>query len=323
MTAVTAQRRPGEGNPGEGKEGLQPTPERRATRARVRRLQTFQGWLFIGPLILGIIAMQLIPVAVTIFASFTNWDGITDPKFLGVDNYTGLTEDPYFWITLRNTIAFTLSVIPITTAGALGLAVLCNSRFKIANAFFRTAYFTPYVTSVVAIGLVWTQLFAPSGAFNSVLDVFGVDGPNWLTDSDWAMFAVVVVAAWQGIGYPMIILLAGLQAIPTQLYEAAKVDGARAGRRFRSITLPLLTPQIFFVLVTQFITSFQVFALIFVMTAGGPGNATNVYIYYLYQNAFTFGKLGYASAMAWILFLIIGLVTFLQLKLQKRWVFYN
>ena len=279
--------------------------------------------MFIGPLILGIISMQLIPVVVTIYASFTNWDGITAPEFVGLGNYGGLSQDPYFWVTLRNTVVFTLLVIPITTVAALGLALLCNTRFRLANAFFRTAYFTPYVTSIVAIGLVWNQLFAPRGPFNSILGFLGIDGPDWLTDATFAMAAVVCVASWQGVGYPMVILLAGLQGIPTTLYEAAKVDGAGAARRLRSITLPLLTPQIFFVVVTQFITSFQVFAIIFVMTKGGPGNATNVYIYYLYQNAFIFGRLGYASAMAWILFLIIGLVTLLQLKLQKRWVFYG
>jgi ABC-type sugar transport system permease subunit len=179
------------------------------------------------------------------------------------------------------------------------------------------------VTSIVAIGLVWTQFFTPSGVINQVLAKVGIAGPSWLTDSHWAMPAVILVSAWQGIGYPMVILLAGLQAIPESLLEAAEVDGASATRRFFGVTLPLLTPQLFYVLITQIISSFQVFALIFVMTKGGPGNATNVYIYYLYQNAFTFGDLGYASAMAWVLFLVIGLVTFVQLRLQRRWVFYN
>jgi ABC-type sugar transport system permease subunit len=170
---------------------------------------------------------------------------------------------------------------------------------------------------------VWGKLLAPDGFLNNVLAVFGIEGPAWFTDARWAMIAVIVVSAWQGIGYPMIILLGGLDSIDTALHDAAKVDGASASRRLFSITLPLLTPQLFFVLITQFITSFQVFALIFVLTKGGPGQATNVYIYYLYQSAFTFGDLGTASAMAWILFIIIGAVTFLQLRLQKRWVFYG
>lgn len=285
---------------------------------------TLYGWLFIGPLILGILAFQGIPVVVSIFTSFTNWDGITTPKFLGLGNYVRMfTQDRQYWGTLVNTVEFTVGVIPLTIIGALVLAVLCNGRGKVSNAVFRTAYFTPYVTSIVAIGLVWTQLFTPSGVLNQLLAIVGIHGPSWLTDARWAMPAVILVSAWQAIGYPMVIFLAGLQAIPESLHEAAKVDGAGSSSRFFRITLPLLTPQIFFVLITQIISSFQVFALIFVMTKGGPGTATTVYIYYLYQNGFTFGDLGFASAMAWILFLIIGLVTFVQLRLQRRWVFYN
>ncbi|WP_222847978.1 carbohydrate ABC transporter permease [Ruania zhangjianzhongii] len=294
-----------------------------ATRRRRLGRAELAGWVFIAPLMLGILAFQLVPIVVSIVASFTDWDGITTPQFIGAENYTGLAQDDLFWTTLRNTVLFTLGVIPLTTVGALLLAVLCQGKSRVSNVVFRTAYFTPYVTSIVAIGLVWGKLLAPSGFFNSVLGVVGIEGPNWLTDANWALPAVIVISAWQGIGYPMIILLGGLQGIDGSIEEAARIDGAGSGRRFFSITLPLLTPQLFFVLVTQFITSFQVFALIFVLTSGGPGNATNVYIYYLYQNAFTFGRLGYASAMAWILFIIIGAVTFLQLRLQKRWVFYN
>lgn len=298
-------------------------PAGQARRHRRLGRANLAGWLFIAPLIFGILAFQLVPIVVSIAASFTDWDGITPPQFIGVDNYTGLAQDNLFWTTLRNTVLFTLGVIPLTTVAALLLALLCQGKSRVANTVFRTAYFTPYVTSIVAIGLVWGKLLAPSGFVNSVLALVGIEGPNWLTDASWALPAVIVISAWQGIGYPMIILLGGLQGIDESIQEAARIDGAGSARRLRSITLPLLTPQIFFVLVTQFITSFQVFALIFVLTSGGPGNATNVYIYYLYQNAFTFGRLGYASAMAWILFIIIGAVTFLQLRLQKRWVFYN
>lgn len=282
------------------------------------------GWLFIGPLILGILAFQAVPVVVSLFASFAEWDGITSPKLIGFGNYQKMfTADPQFWVTLKNTAVFALGVIPLTMGAALVLAVLCNGRGRVSNAVFRTAYFTPYVTSIVAIGLVWTQFFTPSGVLNQFLKTIGITGPSWLTDVQWAMPAVILVSVWQAIGYPMVILIAGLQGIPESLYEAARVDGAGAVQRFFRVTVPLLTPHLFYVLITQIIASFQVFALIFVMTRGGPGTATNVYIYYLYQNAFTFGNLGYASAMAWILFLIIGFITFVQLRLQRRWVFYN
>jgi multiple sugar transport system permease protein len=297
--------------------------DRSSARRGLRRRQNLQGWLFIAPVILGILAFQFIPVVVSLLASLTDWDGITAPSFIGLGNYAKLGQDPLFWTTLANTGLFVLGVIPLTIIAALFLAMLANGRSKSWNAFFRTAYFAPYVTSIVAIGLVWNQLFAPKGAFNNILSLFGIHGPNWVTDSNWAMVVVIIVSAWQGVGFPMVILLAGLQGIPESLYEAAKVDGATARRRFWSITLPLLTPQIFFVLIMEFIASFQIFVLIFVLTKGGPGNATNVFIYYLYQNAFTFGRMGYASAMAWVLFIIIGVVTLLQLKLQKKWVFYN
>jgi len=272
---------------------------------------------------LGVLVFQFVPVLVSLASSFTDWDGITAPLFTGLGNYLGLAKDSLFWTTLRNTAIFTAGVIPLTIVGALCLALLCNGKSARWNAFFRTAYFTPYVTSIVAIGLVWSQLLMPDGLLNRILSAFGVDGPSWLTDAHWAMVAVILVSAWQGLGYPMVILLAGLQAIPESLHEAAKVDGANAWRRFWAVTLPLLTPQLFFVLITQFISSFQVFALIFVLTKGGPGNSTNVFIYYLYQNAFTFGRLGYASAMAWVLFFIIGMVTLIQMKLQRKWVFYS
>ena len=291
--------------------------------ARSRRRAALTGWLFIFPVIFGILAFQIGPIFVSLFASFTNWDALTPPMFTGVKNYANLASDKLFLQTLRNTLLFVLGAIPLTVVIALALAVLLQARGLRGRAFFRTAYFTPYVTSSVAIGLVWFQLLAPHGILNDGLSKIGIQGPAWLSDTTWAMPAVIIVAVWQGIGYPMVILLAGLQTIDETLYEAARLDRASSWRQFWSITLPLLTPQLFFVLITQFIASFQIFTIIFVMTKGGPGNATNVIIYYLYQNAFTFGRLGYASAMAWFLFVVIGLVTFIQWRVQKRWVFYG
>jgi multiple sugar transport system permease protein len=191
-------------------------------------------------------------------------------------------------------------------------------------ALFRTAYFIPAVSNVVAISVVWFWVYQPqNGVLNTTLARVGLEGPAWLASTTWALPAVILVSVWQGVGYPMVILLAGLQGIPAELYEAAKLDGASPANQFRQITVPLLTPTLFFLLITQFIASFQVFGIIYVMTQGGPANATSVYIYYLYQNAFAFGRMGYASAMAWILFVLIATVTFVQWKLQKRWVFYE
>jgi multiple sugar transport system permease protein len=176
----------------------------------------------------------------------------------------------------------------------------------------------------VAVSLVWFWFYSPTqGVINGVLSTVGIDGPEWLTSSTWAMPAVIIVSVWQGVGYPMIILLGGLNGIPTSLTEAATVDGASWLRRLRSVTLPLLTPQLFFLTITQTIASFQVFGLVFVMTGGGPANTTTVFIYYLYQNAFAFGRLGYASALAMVLFVVVMLITLVQWRLQKRWVFYG
>lgn len=292
--------------------------------SRMRLQEHFFGWLFILPVVIGVFSFQFYPILVSIYASLTNWTGLNNPSFVGIDNYTRLvTEDRFFRLTLRNTAYYTLGSIPLSMSLALVLALLCNRSMRMVY-WYRTAFFAPNVTSTVAISLVWFWLYAPDvGLINWVLSLVGIEGPAWLTSLTWAMPAVIVVGVWQHVGYPMLILLAGLQGIPESLYEAAKLDGAGALARFHRITLPLLTPSLFFLLITQFISSFQVFGLIYVMTQGGPANATNVYIHYLYQNAFAFGRLGYASAMAWVLFVIIGLITLVQWQLQKRWVFYE
>lgn len=299
--------------------------QHRTARASPLKWRThLEGWLFIGPVILGILAFQFAPIAVSLYASLTEWDGLNPPRFIGIDNYTRLmSDDPYFRTTVRNTLYFVAGHIPLTILVALGLALLCHRPMR-GITFFRTAYFIPAISNVVAISVVWFWIYQPNdGVLNGLLSVFGIDGHAWLSELRWAMPAVILVSVWQGVGYPMIIILAGLQGIPENLYDAARVDGARSWHRFRDITLPLLTPTIFFLLITQFISSFQVFGIIYVMTQGGPANATSVYIYYLYENAFSFGRMGYASAMAWLLFTMIAAITFVQWKLQKRWVFYG
>jgi len=213
--------------------------------------------------------------------------------------------------------------VVLTILIGLGLAVLCNQKVK-GIGIFRTLYYSPVVTNVVAIGFVWFWLYDPdNGLFNSTLKTIGIDGPAWLSDTKTALIAVIIVAIWQGVGYPMVILLAGLQNIDPSLTEAATVDGATAWRRFWSVVFPLLTPSLFFLTITQFITSFQVFGIIYVMTSGGPNNATSVFIFHIYEAAFGHGRLGYASAMGWVLFVIVGVVTAIQWKLEKRWVHYD
>jgi multiple sugar transport system permease protein len=301
-----------------------PGAGRQRSEPRFRRFERYEGLLYIAPLILGIVAFQLFPILVSIYISLTEWDGIAPPRFVGLDNFrTMFTGDPLFLETLSNTVVFTILAIPLTTVLGFFLALLCNRQMR-GISLLRAAYFAPYITNVVAIGYIWYWIYNPErGLINALLSNVGIDGPSWLASSTWAMPAVVIVSVWQGAGYPMVIFLAGMQGIPQDLYEAAEIDGAGPWRRVRRITMPLLTPHLFFVLVTQFITSFQVFGIIYIMTQGGPGHSTSVYIYYLYQQAFGSGKLGYASALAWLLFVILVTVTYVQWRLQRRWVFYG
>jgi multiple sugar transport system permease protein len=243
---------------------------------------------------------------------------------VGFFNYERLlTRDKYFNETIVNTLYYVIGHIPLTIGLALSLALLCNRKMP-GVTWFWTAYFIPVITNVVAVSLVWSFLFSPqAGPINWSLSTIGIDGPSWLTDVTWAMPAVIIVSVWFSVGYPMVILLAGLQGIPEIYYDAAKIDGASAFGRFRAVTIPLLTPSLFFLTITQFISSFQVFGIIYVMTSGGPAKSTEVYIHYLYENAFQFSRLGYASAMAWLLFLAIAVISFAQWKLQKYWVFYE
>lgn len=282
------------------------------------------GWLFVGPVVLGVLLFQFLPVVISLYASLTDWTGLAAPVFNGISNYIELfTKDPLFWLTLKNTAVFTVGSVCLSIGFGLVLALLCNQKVP-GIGIFRAAFFAPVVTNAVAVGFVWFWLYQPrDGLINGSLAEVGITGPAWLASSDWAMIAVIIVSVWQGVGYPMLILLSGLQNIPQSLLEAARVDGASSWSSFWRITMPLLTPHLFFLLIMQFITSFQVFGIIFVMTHGGPANATNVYIFQIYQSAFSFGRLGYAAAMGWILFLIVGAVTFAQWRLEKRWVFYG
>lgn len=303
------------------------SPARARVRPGVRlrrRRENMEGWLFVVPIVIGIVLFQLVPVVISMGASFTNWDGIAAPTFTGLDNYLQLFGgDPIFAEVLGNTLVFTVVSVPLTVALALVLALLANVNVR-GTAFFRTAFFSPYVMNIVAIGFVWYYIYSPTnGILNSILRLFGIEGPEWLSDSFWVLPAIIVVSVWQGVGYPMVILLAGLQAIPEDLYEAARLDGARGWTRLWRITIPLLSPQIFFVFLSQFIASFQVFGLIYVMTKGGPGFSSSVYIYYLWESAFSQGRFGYASAMAWIVVVLIGVITWIQWQLQKKWVFYG
>jgi multiple sugar transport system permease protein len=255
--------------------------------------------------------------------SMTKWNLLRPPEFLGIDNYVEVLTDPKFHKALLNTLYYMVGYLPLVLVGALAVALLLNSKLK-GLAFFRGIYFLPVVTSWVVVALLWKWLLSPEGGFvNYILGIFGIDGPGWWTDPNWAMPSIILASVWKDLGFNMLILLAGLQAIPDQLYEAARIDGAGIWRRIRSITLPLLTPSILFVMILAMIGAFQVFDEVYVMTEGGPAGATTVVMEQVVKNAFKYGLMGEASAMSWILFAIILTFTVLQLKFQRRWVHYG
>jgi multiple sugar transport system permease protein len=263
------------------------------------------------------------PIAFAAYLGTHRWDIIVaDKPFIGFENFAEMLRAPDFWNALANTVLYTLNV-PIGMALSLGVALLMHRRLH-ALGFLRTLYFLPSVTSFVAIALVWMWIYHPSfGAANFALGLVGLPPLQWLNSAQTAMMAVIIFSVWMGIGYQMVIFLAGLQGIPAELYEAARIDGAGAWRQFLHVTWPLLKPTTFFILVTSVIGSFQVFTSIYIMTAGGPVRSTDVIVYHIYQAAWEQLRMGYASAMSWVLFVIIMIATLVQFRLIGRSVEYS
>ncbi|HEV8635488.1 MAG TPA: sugar ABC transporter permease [Chloroflexota bacterium] len=293
-------------------------------RLSLRRRAAVAGYLFLLPNILGFLIFSSIPVLATLLISTLDWDMIRRPTFVALDNYAALLgEDAVFRQVLGNTAYYVVGTVPAGIVLSLLLALAMNSRIR-GITLFRAIFFIPVITSSVAVAMIWRWLFnSDFGLINAGLFALGLNGIPWLSSSAWAMPAVIVMAIWKHLGYNMVIYLAGLQGIPPSLYEAASIDGANAWDRFRYITLPLLTPTTFFILVISMIGSFQVFDLAFILTQGGPGNATNTIVMYVYNQAFQFFHMGYAAAIAWILFGIIFTITLIQWRVQRRWVHYE
>ncbi|EKE02893.1 MAG: hypothetical protein ACD_20C00317G0028 [uncultured bacterium] len=278
----------------------------------------FWAWVFILPALIGTLIFIIIPVFGSFGISLTKWNLIGNPKFVGLDNYIELFQDKVFYEVLWNTFyyAFVTTIFGIIIP--LIIAVAIDRKIKGA-AFYKTAYFLPFITPMIVVAIVWAWIFDPNyGVLNWVLGVG--DKIAWLYDKNFAMPAIILVSIWKNIGYNMVIFLAGLQAIPESVNEAAEIDGAVGVKRFFAITLPMLSPTIFFVSIMTTISSFQVFDLIYLMTEGGPHNSTMVMVYWLYKNAFEYFKLGSASAIAYILFMIILGLTLLQWVTRKKWV---
>ncbi|WP_169583426.1 MULTISPECIES: sugar ABC transporter permease [Microbacterium] len=302
-----------------------PTPRRRARAGRARRRSrlrvrnTLIGWSFILPNFLGFAVLTLIPVVTLFYMSFTNWNVFGKADWTGLENYQRLVADGSFRVAVVNTLYYSALHIPLSIGIALGLALLLNNKLR-GVAFFRTAAFFPYITSIVAIAVVWNLLFSPDyGPINEILRAVGIsDPPGWLTSQEWAMPAVVIVSTWRDMGYYMILFLAGLQTVPRELHEAARVDGANVWERFVNVTLPCLRPTMFFVTVMLTINSFKIFDLVLVMTDGGPGQATLVISQFIYRKGFEENQFGYASAAAVVLFLMCIVVTVVQFLWNKK-----
>lgn len=282
-----------------------------------------KGYLFLLPSFAGLLTFVLIPILMGFVISFTNYDGYKKLDFVGLNNYIHMFQDDYVLTSLKNNVIYTAVTVPATMIISLLLALALNMGMK-GSTFFRTMIFFPTISSMVAVGIVWSLLFNPvQGPVNQLLMAVGIDSPpRWLASTTWALWAIMIVAVWKQAGYYMVIFLSGLQAIPKQLYESAQIDGANSVVRFFKITLPMLSPTTFMVLILSIIGSFQVFDLVSIMTDGGPGRATNVLVYRIYQEGFEYSKMGYASAIAYFLFLIIFAITLIQFRGQQKWVTY-
>ncbi|HQY92412.1 MAG: sugar ABC transporter permease [Caldilinea sp.] len=289
----------------------------------LRQREEIDFYLFIGLWLVGFVLFTGGPILASFWFSFTDWTGMTSGQFVGLQNYqTLIFEDKLFWTAVYNTFYYSFGAVTLGTAGALFVALLLNQNLP-GTTFLRVIYYMPSIASGVAVSILWIWLFNPqSGLVNYLLSLVGIQGPLWLASPQWALPALIVKSLW-AIGANMIILLAGLQAVPTSLYDAAKIDGANQVSEFRHVTLPMLSPVLFYVLVISTIASFQILTDVLVMTQGGPGTATFVFVYFIYQAAFQYLKMGYASALAWILFMIILGLTLLQLWGSKKWVYYE
>lgn len=270
------------------------------------------------PSLAGMFAFIMLPVLSSLILSFSEWDLIGEIEWVGLANYVAVLSDPSVQSALKNTLSFIAFYLPSVVGIALLLALLLNRRIR-GKVFFRAVYFVPVVTSWVAVSLIWKWLLNPQyGLVNYGLAIIGIKGPGWLFDPAWAMAGVVLTSVWKDVGFVTVIYLAGLQDIPEHLYEAASLDGAAPQQRFWSITWPLLAPTTFFVTTISLISSFQVFDQVWIMTGGGPAGATSVMVELIYKNAFSYYKMGYASAISWVLFALIFAVTLAQNFAQRR-----
>lgn len=298
-------------------------PARRGTSPLARR-KAIEGYLYISPFLIGFLVFTAYPLLASFYLSFTSYNIISPPVWAGLENYQrAFTQDNQFWASLARTGRYALMVVPIGICCSLAAAMLLNQGFP-GTAIFRTFFFLPSITPIIASVLIWLWLLQPSiGVVNYLLSLIGVPGPPWVQSTTWAVPSLVILSLWNTAGGSrMIVFLAGLQGVPQELYEAAHIDGASAWQRFWNVTVPMISPTIFFNLVISVIGALSVFSVAYIGTQGGPAYATYFYVYHLYVSAFQFNLMGYASALAWMFLLIVLALTFVQFSLQNRWVFY-
>lgn len=307
--------------------GPEPAPAARAPRARGRRARGIRYALivlaFLLPSAIPLALFTLGPMIAAAWISLTEWNLLAPAEWVGFDNYAKLLADPETADVFLHTVYYIVGYLPIVYVGGLAIALALNTALR-GRTFLRGVYFLPVVTSWIVVALVWRWLLNPSnGVVNTVLAWFGIEGPGWWTDPAWAMPSIILASAWKDLGFVMVILLAGLQAIDPELLDAARVDGAGWWRRLVSIMLPLLSPATFFVVVISLINGFQVFDQVYAMTGGGPGGASQVVVQQIYDLTFRYGRAGEASALSWLLFIVILAVTVVQIRGQRRWVNYG
>jgi multiple sugar transport system permease protein len=296
-----------------------PSCQRKQFSSPLGREDFLTGLVSLAPTVVVTLVFVVFPVLFSLHLSFHRWDVLRAEKpFVGFANYVSLFSDKEFWKALANTAIYTAGVVPVQAAVALAFALLLNRPIRGRDAY-RTAYFMPVITSSIVAAVVWTWIYNPQyGMINVALRALGIQGPAWLLDPKLALASVMAMSVWKNAGYHLVIFLAGLQTIPRTLYESAEIDGAGAGARFRHITWPLLRPTTGLVLISGMIFSFQVFGPVYIMTGGGPMRSTTVVLYYIYQQGFELRRMGYASAVAWIVFLIILVFTLAQFRMSRR-----
>ncbi len=290
-----------------------------------RRKEIFWGYLFIAPTVIGLVVFLIGPIFYSFYMSLFKWDNLTPPVFIGLSNYSRLFADPIVQNEIVQTLLFTFSIIPLSIVVALLLANMLSKNLP-GTGFFRAAFFSPYITLAVAAALVWQSMFnSKFGLINNLLSLISIQGPSWLTDPPWTRVVIILMGIWSRMGYTAILLLAGIKNVPISYYESAALDGAKSHQAFFKITLPLISPQIFFVLTTGLIDGFKMFDAVYVFGKGNAvvSDAIRTMVYGIYNNGFTFHEMGYASAEAVLLFAMIMFITIIQFVTQKKWVVYE